>query len=484
MTYAELLNLYGGNLNQPMAGEGGMAPATRSVMMPDGRILSTDGAGNLVVANRNGDSRTQTVETYDPNGGMQSAQRAYNPDQWQNSLAGALAVGVGGPLAGGAASGLLGGAPAAGGASGLFDAASLAAIDGAAPLASTGLGAGGFAAIDGAAAGAAGAGAAGGASGLLGGAGSALGGLGSAIGGYGPLLAAGLGGLAGVAGNGNLSSGSQSTGNLSSQQTGQTDMRSNAMGQTSQGLASWMQPYAQDYLARAQQLASGPTTNAALDTSRNALTGLVQNGNPLVNQAQSQQSNVIGGQMLNANPYIDQTARSITDRMGEAYATGTRAGTFGAFNNDGNSVLSKSGFGQTLGNQDRAFGDSLGSTLNSLYGQNYANERAAQDNASRASLGFGQFDANNASNLYGMGQQDYTRPFAANQAYGQAINPAFGSTGTTQNTATGQNNTNAFTNSATSGSNTMNAQGPSDWLASLGGAAGGLGMYRSIFGGR
>jgi hypothetical protein len=322
-----------------------------------------------------------------------------------------------------------------------------------------------------------------GASGLLGSAGSALGGLGSALGANGgALLAAGLGGLAGVAGNGNLSSGTQTTGNLSSQNTGQVDSRSNAMGQTSQGLAAWMQPYAQDYLARAQQLASGPTTNAALDTSRNALTGLVQNGNPLVNQAQSQQSNVIGGQMLNANPYIDQTARSITDRMGEAYATGTRAGTFGAFNNDGNSVLSKSGFGQTLGNQDRAFGDSLGSTLNSLYGNNYAQERQAQDNASRASLGFGQFDANNASNLYGMGQQDFSRPFAANQAYGQAINPAFGSQGTTQNTATGQNNTNQFTNSATSGTNTTTMQGPNDWLAALGGAAGGAGLYRSIFG--
>lgn len=250
-------------------------------------------------------------------------------------------------------------------------------------------------------------------------------------------IGAGLGALAGVAGNGDLSN-TQSS---------------------SQGLAPWMQPYAQDYMQRASWLTQQPTTNASMQTAGGLLGQYATQGDPLVNAARGQQQNVIGGGMLNSNPYIDQVAGNIGQRMGDAYATGTRAGTFSAFNNDGNSVLGKSAFGQTLGNQDRAFGDALGSTMSNLYMGNYNQERAAQDNASRASLGFGQFATNNAQNLYNVGAQDWQRPYAQLGAYGQAINPSFGSQSST----------------------TQNIQAPNSWMAALGGGALGAGLARSIF---
>jgi hypothetical protein len=298
------------------------------------------------------------------------------------------------------------------------------------------------------------------------------------------LLAAATGAVAAVAGNDDMSVGttSQQTQNVSSATTG------NATGNTNQnsatGLAPWLAPYAQDAVARAQTLANSSTTNAPMDAARTGLTSIATGGTPITNSAQQQQMDLIGGKYLNSNPYIDQVAANVGQRMGDAYATGTRAGTFSNFNNDGNSVFSKSAFGQTLGMNDRAFGDALGSTMNNLYFGNYQNERAAQDAASRGSLQFGQFDVNNLQNLYTMGSQDWMRPLLQQQTYNSSINPAYGQTNntnsaTTQNTWTGNN-----TATNTTGTQQQNIAAPNDWMAAAGGGLLATGLYRSIFGGK
>jgi hypothetical protein len=283
---------------------------------------------------------------------------------------------------------------------------------------------------------------------------------GGGLGGLGALGAAGLGALAGVAGNGDITS------------TQNTSGTSSTSGSNSQSLAPWLQGYAQDYVGRAQQLANAPTTNASLDTAGGLLSQYATQGDSLVNQARAQQANVIGGGLLGGNPYLDQVAGNIGRRMGDAYATGTRAGVFSGYNNDGNSVQAKSGFGQALGMQDRNYADALGSTMSNLYMGNYNTERAAQDAASRGSLGFGTFGVNNATNLAGFGADQFQRPFMANQAYGNAINPAFGSTSNSNATGT------------TNNTQTQNVTAPNSWMAGLGGAAAGAGIYRNIFGGR
>lgn len=283
----------------------------------------------------------------------------------------------------------------------------------------------------------------------------------------GGLLSAGLGALAGVAGNGDMNSST----NSSSSSTG--NQQSSSTGSSSTALAPWLQGYAQDYVSRAQQLA-GSTSNGALDTAGGLLSQYATQGNPLVNAATAQQQNVIAGGLLGSNPYIDQVAQNIGNRMGDAYATGTRAGTFTGFNGDGNSVLGKSAFGQTLGNQDRAFADSLGSTMSNLYMGNYNTERAAQDAASRNSINLANFGVNNALNLGNFGAQAWQRPFAANQQYGAALNPAFGSQ--TNSAQTG----NASTTQNATGQQNQNIQAPNNWMAGLGGAAMGAGMYRNI----
>jgi hypothetical protein len=519
MTFNEILQQYlaaGGQLYPQQTGDGSGITPDVAVTLPDGSQAVPDGNGGIVVRRRDGGR--EIGANYTADGQVRQVDQPYQQNDWRGSLRNAVTT-IGGAALAGNAGGLLGleaaGPAASSGSTGLLGSApAVTAADITAAVGTPELGLVANPAT------AAAATAGGVPEGLLTATGAAtpaqiatgtttatapatgapsptsapvpappggpnVGGANdwlSTLSRYGGPIAATVGAAAGAASNGDLTSVSQQTNNTASQTTGQTDMRANSTGQSSQSLAPWLQPYAQDYLSRSRELANAPTTNATIDAARQRQTDLVANGNPLVNQAQQQQASLISGSMLNANPYIDQVASSIGQRMGDAYATGTRAGTFSAFNGDGNSVLSKSGFGQTLGNQDRAFGDSLGSTLNNLYYGNYQGERQAQDAASRNSLAFGQYDANNAQSLYNTGQQDWQRPFAANSAYGNSINPAFGSQNTSQNQSTGQNNTNQFTNTNQTGTNTVNAQGPSDWLAALGGAAGAYGTYRNIVG--
>ena len=235
----------------------------------------------------------------------------------------------------------------------------------------------------------------------------------------------------------------------------------NAMGgdeSRSSSLPEWMQPYAQDYLQRAQQLSQTPFTpyggqgvapvNADQQTAIAQARQLATGGDPNVNAARQQQMNVVQGGMLNSNPYIDQVARGIGDRMGEAYATGTRGNLTSTFAQSGNDPRYSSAYQQTVGNTDRAFADSVGQTMAGLYGDNYRQERAAQDMAARFSPAYAADTRTNTEGLFNAGllqQQtnqaqnnfDFSQfqaaqqyPFQMNNVLGAAINPQFGQTQT------------------------------------------------------
>jgi hypothetical protein len=247
-----------------------------------------------------------------------------------------------------------------------------------------------------------------------------------------------------------------------------------------------LQGYAQDYVGRAQQLANAPTTNQYLDRAGGLLMGATDD--PLVQAARSQQQNVISGGLLGRNPFIDDVARGISDRMGEGYATGTRGALTSGAQMSGNDPRYSSAYQQTVGNADRAFGDSLGQAMSGLYMNNYTNERGAQDAASRNSLAFGSYNQQAASNLGAFGNDAWMRPYQQNQFYGSAINPAFGSqTNSTGNTAGNTNQTgwnNVQNNGTTNSTNTQNIQAPNNWMAGAGGALSGIAIDRLLRGGR
>lgn len=405
MTYQEMLDYYyanGGGPTGAMEGDVGQG-AMRPVIMPDGqRLIINEGGQPMMLPYEEGWG-----------GGMQSLRNA-------------IGVIGGSALLGNFAMPMLAGGAAGGG--GIAGGAELAAAYGAGPSAAV-MPATGAAGSTGLLAGA------GGATGMTAtGAGMATsGGMGSLLGQNANLLLPLAGALAGAADNGQES--------------------------RTSGLPDWMQPAAQQYVSTAQRLSQTPFTPypgqgvAPMNTDQQAAMSqartLAMQGDPSVNAARAQQANVVGGGMLNSNPYIDRVAQGIGDRMGEAYATGTRGRLTAGFQQSGNDPRYSSAYEQTVGNTDRAFADSVGQTMAGLYGDNYRQERSAQDLASRFSPQFAsdmrtntegllsagnqqQQQQQNVNNFdYGQFQQQQQWPFKMNEQLGSAINPAFGQTTTT-----------------------------------------------------
>ena len=99
------------------------------------------------------------------------------------------------------------------------------------------------------------------------------------------LLAAGAGALAGIAGNGDITSSQMQTGTSSGSANTTGGQTGTTATQSMQGLAPWLQGYAQDYVGRAQQLANAPTSNQYLDRAGSLLMGSADD--PLVQAARA-----------------------------------------------------------------------------------------------------------------------------------------------------------------------------------------------------
>jgi hypothetical protein len=500
MTYQELIDLYmrsGGMAPRAPSyaptGEGGSFTydpgGSQAVQLPDGRTAMVNADGTITISQLNDGRDRETVTRMTPDGQATTEEREYDRNaNFRRSLAGAIGVGVGGPLLGGLASAYLGGAggltaaelAAIGGSEAAAQAGSAALAGGAGTAAGGGLTAAELAAIGGSetAAQAGSAALAGGtvvppaapappAPPTAAGAGM-LGSIGSALAGNPALAGATLGAIAGAAGS-----------------------RPESQTQTNtQSLPPWLQPYAESFLRRADALSQQPfqeytgpgvapmtpDQTLAIDQARH----LAVNGDPLVGRARDQQSALLAGQMLGPNQFLDRYAQGIGDRMGEAYATGTRAGLMGRQAMGGGTLNNSSAFGQTLQNSDRAFGDALGQTMNQLYYGNFRDERNAQDAAARSSLGFAADQRANTQGLLsaGMLQQqqqqnvnNYQRsefdrrqqyPYQQLDVLRGAINPAFG----------GQS------------SATRTDPGVSPWQGALGGALSGWAIGNNLFGGQ
>ena len=314
-------------------------------------------------------------------------------------------------------------------------------------------------------------------------------------------LAAMAGSAAAVAGNSDISN--TQTGTTTSAGTNTSSMTGNStgtqsgnattatQGQTQSSLAPWLDKYAQDYVARVDTLTRDTGTNADLALAQDQTRQRAVEGDPLVRSASNQQADLISGKYLNSNPYIDNVARSISDRMSEGYATGTRASLTAGAQRSGNDPRYSSAYGQTVGNADRAFGDSLGMTMSNLYANNYQNERNAQDSASRYAPQMSQFDVNATNSLTQSGQDQRQWPYQQLDYQRNSLNPSFGSTTQSNNTGAtntwGQNstantaNTWGQNNSTGTNSSTSNITAPNNWTAAAGGGLTGAALYRMLF---
>lgn len=212
--------------------------------------------------------------------------------------------------------------------------------------------------------------------------------------------------------------------------------------------------------------------NRAMDMVRQQATG---GQNPLFGAAQQQTMNTMGGQYLNpeTNPYLKQTFDTAADRVTDAFGRGTAAQTDARFARAG--AFGGSAWNEIQGANQQALGDSLSGMAANIYGNNYAQERNNQMQATQFAPQLagnmstqGYRDAEALLGTGGMQQQlgqsfindDMSRfqqaqqyPYQQFQTFGQMFNPNMGS------------------------NQSMSQPGVGAMQGLLGGAMGGLGMY-------
>lgn len=187
---------------------------------------------------------------------------------------------------------------------------------------------------------------------------------------------------------------------------------------------NWMNSSTPNYYPGATIAPVAPETEQSL----NAQAMRARTGNPVINQAQGELTSTIGGdylgntpasylyapsatgEMLNANPYLDRMYDRAANRVGRQFqdivnpAIASRYGMAG-----------RTGSGaemQAYGQAQRELGDTLENLATNVYGGNYAQERALQN---QAIAGIGQdWQQERTNQLRGMlfapemAKQDYT----------------------------------------------------------------------------
>jgi len=225
-----------------------------------------------------------------------------------------------------------------------------------------------------------------------------------------------------------------------------------------QELPSFLQPYAPIYAQMGYNLSQAPfnpypyETVAPFTQDQNAAMDMVRQrsmaGSPVVNAAQQQTLNTINGDYLNpsTNPYLQQTFDQAANRVTDAFSRGAAAQTDARFARAG--AFGGSAWNEMQGANQQALGDSLAGLGANIFGNNYAQERNRQQQASQFAPNFGAQDYRDAEallNIGGMQQQqgqnyltdDASRfqqaqqyPYQQFNTFGQMFNPNLGSQST------------------------------------------------------
>lgn len=165
---------------------------------------------------------------------------------------------------------------------------------------------------------------------------------------------------------------------------------------TTTKLPKWVQPYAEDFLNRADWRSNRPyqaykgdqvaNINQAENLGMKNISDIATGGNIASNAGESYLRDVLGGKYLSpeSNPYlqsgVQQAQQDVMTAMG-----GARRGAFG---NTG---------------MDYSLGKALGDSTNKVYSQNYDLERQRQSQAASMAPQYSQLRSQNAQNLLNSG---------------------------------------------------------------------------------
>jgi hypothetical protein len=246
----------------------------------------------------------------------------------------------------------------------------------------------------------------------------------------------------------------------------------------------WQEPYLQDYMGRAMDLANQPYNpspqtytgpNNALQASWQATANRAMQGSPVMSQANQQLTNIMGGGFMGGNPFLNQQIESAQGDLLRSYNLMQKPAWDKAMQGSGS-------FGNTgvMEYQQNAQNDlmrNLGRIGSDMRFQNYATERGLMQNALGMAPTFANQDYVDANALQNVGQQmqgfdqgqadqnyrwwQESQNFPRQQLaqYGQALGVGGG------------------------GTQTQTAPDPSKGSQLLGGALTGAALYKMLFGG-
>ena len=247
----------------------------------------------------------------------------------------------------------------------------------------------------------------------------------------------------------------------------------------------WMEPYLQDYMGRAQDVANtpyqqGPGTytgpNSLLTGGWQAAANRAQQGSPVMGAANTELQKNIQGDYLkpDSNPYLSGYVQAAQNDTVNAYNNVQRPAWDRAMQSSGS--FGNTGVSEYAAMDASNLQKNLGNMANTAYMGAYNQDRSAQQAATMAAPAFANQDYTDINALLGVGQQaqgfDQAQQNQQNQCWQQAQQypqqqlDAYGRALGTQ----------------TGGTSTQQAPDPSQASQLLGGGLTGIALYNMLFG--
>lgn len=174
----------------------------------------------------------------------------------------------------------------------------------------------------------------------------------------------------------------------------------------------WLEPYMQDAMARAQQVANTPYQqspgtytgpNDYLQAGWQATANRALQGSPTMNAANQTLQNTLSGGFLNGNPYLDQQVQAAQGDLVNAWNQVSKPQWDMAMQGSGS--FGNTGVAQSAGFGADSLQRNLGRVANDMRFNAYNTERGYQQNALGMAPTYAQQDYNDANALLQVGAQ-------------------------------------------------------------------------------
>ena len=174
----------------------------------------------------------------------------------------------------------------------------------------------------------------------------------------------------------------------------------------------WQEPYLQDYMGRAQELANQPYNpspqtfvgpNPTLQGAWQATANRAIQGSPVMGAANTQLQNIVSGGFMGGNPYLNDAISNAQGDLTRAWNTVQKPAWEKAMQGSGS--FGNTGVMEYANNAQNDLQRNLGRISSDMRFNNYSNERGLMQSALGMAPTFANQDYVDAAQLQNVGQQ-------------------------------------------------------------------------------